>query len=92
MGDQFIVNFVATSVGVVGLRIITVWIYARTRSLVLGWLTHATFTGGQLSLVSLDLTATETFVWNTTFSMTVIGFAVFVVLRNRDLMVCPPEG
>ena len=59
-GNLFIVNFLATSVGIVGLRIVTLWIFARTTSLVLGWLTHASFTGGQLLLVSLALTSGET--------------------------------
>ncbi len=85
-GNLFVVNFLATAIGMVGLRIITIWIYTRTRSLVLGWLTHAGFTGGQLSLVSLDLTAAETIVWNSAFSFAVTLIVVFVVLRNRDLM------
>ena len=85
-GDLFIVNFVGTALGIVGLRIITLWIYAHTESLVLGWLTHASFTTGQLSLVSFDLTASETTIWNWAFALAVIGVAVFVVLSNRELM------
>ena len=85
-GDLFIVNFVATSVGIIGLRIVTIWIYVRTSSLVLGWLTHLGFTGGQLSLVSFALTSGETIVWNAAFSAVVTGIAVFVVVRNKDLM------
>jgi len=65
-GNLFIVNFLVTSVGIIGLRIVIIWIYTRTSSLVLGWLTHASFTGGQLLLVSLDLTSGETVVWNAT--------------------------
>ncbi len=84
-GNLFIVNFLATSVGIIGLRIVMVWIYTRTRSLVLGWLTHASFTGGQLSFVSLDLTATETVTWNSAFSLAVILFVVFLLLGNPYL-------
>jgi membrane protease YdiL (CAAX protease family) len=84
-GNLFIVNFLVTSVGIVGLRIVTIWIYTRTSSLVLGWLTHASFTGGQLAFVSLDLTAGETVVWNSTFSFSVIGIVVYLVVSNRDL-------
>lgn len=84
-GNLFIVNFLAASVGIVGLRIITIWIYTRTQSLVLGWLMHAGFTGGQLSFVSFELTAVETVIWNSAFSLAVLGIAVYVVLRNRDL-------
>ena len=84
-GNLFIVNFLATSVGIVGLRIVTIWIYMRTSSLVLGWLTHASFTGGQLLLVPLDLTSRETIVWNLAFSFSVIGVVVILVVWNKDL-------
>jgi len=86
-GNLFIVNFLATSVGIVGLRIVTIWIYMGTRSLVLGWLTHVSFTGGQLLLVSFDLTSGETIVWNSAFSLSVIGIIVLLVVRHKDLMV-----
>ena len=85
-GELFIVNFLATSIGIIGLRIVTVWIYVRTSSLVLGWLTHLSFTGGQLSLVSLALTSGETIAWNAAFSVAVIGIVVFMLTRNRDLL------
>jgi len=84
-GNLFVVNFLATSVGIIGLRIVTIWIYTRTRSLVLGWLTHAGFTGGQLSFVSLELTSAETIIWNSAFSFLIVGVVILVVLRNRDL-------
>ncbi len=90
-GNLFVVNFVATAVGIVGLRIITIWIYAQTRSLVLGWLTHASFTSGQLSLVTFELTPPETVIWNWSFSLAVIALVVFVVLRNREWMTLPGE-
>lgn len=84
-GELFIVNFLATSVGIVGLRIVTIWIYIRTSSLVLGWLTHVSFTGGQLLLVSFALTSPETVVWNSAFSLAVVGIVVFLVALNKDL-------
>jgi len=85
-GNLFIVNFLAASVGIVGLRIVTIWIYMRTSSLVLGWLTHASFTSGQLLLVSLDLTSGETIVWNSAFSFSVTGIVILLVAWNKDLM------
>ena len=85
-GNLFIVNFLATSVGIIGLRIVTIWIYSRTSSLVLGWLTHAGFTGGQLLLVSFALTSAETIVWNSAFSVAVTAICVFLVISNKDLM------
>ena len=83
-GDLFAVNFLATSVGIIGLRIVTIWIYMRTSSLVLGWLTHLGFTGGQLSLVSFALTSGETIVWNAAFAAAVVGIVAFLLVRNED--------
>ena len=85
-GNLFIVNFLVTSVGIVGLRIVAIWIYMRTRSLVLGWLTHVGFTGGQLLLVPLDLTSGETVVWNSAFSFAVMGIVPYLVVWNNDWM------
>ena len=86
LGNLFIVNFLVASVGIVGLRIVTIWIYTRTHSLVLGWLTHASFTGGQLVLVSFDLTAAETVIWNSAFSFSLIGIVILLAAWNLDLM------
>ena len=85
-GNLFIVNFLATSIGIIGLRIVTIWIYVRTSSLVLGWLSDLGFRGGQLSFVSLSLTSGETIVWFAAFSFSVIGFVILLLARNRDLI------
>ena len=87
-GNLFIVNFLATSVGIVGLRIVTIWIYMRTSSLILGWLTHMGFTGGQLLLVSFELTSGETVVWNSAFSFSVIVIVLFLLIWNKNLKDC----
>jgi len=85
-GNLFIVNFLVTSVGIVGLRVVTIWIYTQTSSLVMGWLTHLSFTGGQLLLVSFALTSAETIVWNAAFSFAVVGIVVYLVVWNREWM------
>jgi len=85
-GNLFIVNFLVTSVGIIGLRIVTIWIYMQTSSLVLGWLTHTSFTVGQLLLVSFALTSVETIIWNAAFSFAVIGICVYLVVWNKDWM------
>ena len=91
-GNLFVVNFLATSVGIVGLRIVTIWIYMRTGSLVLCWLTHLGFTSGQLSFVSFALTSGETIVWNAAFAVAVTGVVVFLLVRNKDLMARSTYG
>ena len=88
-GNLFALNFLVTSLGIVGLRILTLWVYTRTSSLVLGWLMHAGFTGGQLLLVPLSLTSGETIVWNTAFSFSVVGVVAVLLVCNRDLTDSP---
>jgi hypothetical protein len=59
-------------------------IYVRTESLVLGWLTHFSYTGGQLLLVSLTLSAVEMLLWNSAFVFVLILVMVFLVTMNKD--------
>ena len=87
LGNLFIVNFFFASVGIVGLRIVMIWIYTRTKSLVLAWLMHASFTGGQLLFVSLELTSSETVIWNAAFALSVTGIVIYQVLSNLDLTI-----
>ena len=70
--------------GLIALRIITMWIYLRTNSLVLGWLTHVSYTGGQMILVPLSLTALETVLWNTALVLVLLFILVCFVSTNKD--------
>ena len=84
-GDFFFIHYLVTGLGIVVLRIVSVWIYTQTKSLVLGWITHASFTTGQLLFVSLALTAKETIIWQTAFSCSLIMVAIFIFAKNRNL-------
>jgi hypothetical protein len=75
--------------GLIVLRILIFWIYIRTKSLVLGWLTHFSYTGGQLLFVPLTLTAIETLQWNTAFVIiliVVIGLLFVSSVDFRDFL------
>jgi len=71
-------------IGLLVLRIITLWIYVRTNSLVLGWLTHFSYTGGQLLLVPLSLTAIETLLWNSVFVILLLFVMLLLLGLNTD--------
>lgn len=85
-GKLFIISFPVSSVSIIILRMVAVWIYAKTKSLVLGWLTHAGFTTGQLILTSLFLTSKEAVVWQIVFMFLLILVIMFVLAKNWDLM------
>lgn len=83
-GRFYLAHFLLWMVGLIVLRIIIMWIYVRTKSLVLGWLTHFSYTGGQVILVPLALTAVETILWNTAFVFFLLIVMVYLVSMNKD--------
>lgn len=83
-GKFYLAHFLLWMVGLIVLRIIIMWIYVRTKSLVLGWLTHFSYTGGQVILVPLALTAVETILWNTAFVFFLLIVMVYLVSMNKD--------
>lgn len=70
-------------VGLIVLRVMIVWMYVETQSVVLGWLTHFSYTGGQLFLVSLSIPATETLRWNAAFVI-VLLIALWLLYLTND--------
>jgi hypothetical protein len=83
-GNLYLIHFLLWAVGLTTLRIMIIWIYVRTNSLVLGWLTHFSYTGGQLLLVPLSLTAVETILWNTAFIVVLLLVLVLSFAFNKD--------
>jgi membrane protease YdiL (CAAX protease family) len=83
-GKLYLAHFVLWTVGLIVLRVITLWIYTRTKSLVLGWLTHVGYTAGQTILVPLTLTAHETVLWNCAFVLVLMLILVCLVIINKD--------
>lgn len=83
-GKLYLAHFLLWMAGLIALRIITLWIFIRTESLVLGWLTHFSYTGGQTIFVPLTLTAVETLFWNSAFVLLLIVGLIYFVLLNKD--------
>lgn len=83
-GNLFLAHFFLWMAGLIALRIITMWIYIRTKSVALGWLTHFSYTGGQTILVPLTLTAVETVLWNSMFVFVLLLVLGYLVTMNKD--------
>jgi len=81
---MYAAHFGLITFGIVLLRVITVWIYVRTRSLVLGWLTHYGYSGGQLLLVPLAFSPVETVRWNTVFVLVLLFVVAMLAMLNLD--------
>ena len=87
----YALHFSLWLVGLVVLRVLIVWIYLRTASLVLGWLIHFSYTGGQL-LMTVTLSAVNTLIWNTVFVLILLCVMAFLAVRNRDFRAAWQSG
>ena len=83
-GNFYLAHFLLWMAGLIVLRVITVWIYIRTKSLVLGWLTHVSYTAGQTIFIPLALTAAETVQWNAAFVVVLLLALAILVSINKD--------
>jgi membrane protease YdiL (CAAX protease family) len=83
-GKLYAIHFLLWMVGLIVLRIIILWIYIRTKSVVIGWLTHFSYTGGLTLFVSLTFSAVETVLWNSAFVFVLLLVIVGLVSTNKD--------
>lgn len=89
MGGNWLPYFVWFAVFIVALRVIIVWLYEKTRSLLLSQLAHAFSTGFLGILVS---TASPTEIWPTFYAVYAIALwlvAAVIIFRNRASMTEP---
>ena len=80
----YAIHFSLSLIGLIVLRVIILWMYVRTRSVVLGWLTHFSYTGGQLYFVSVNMTGTENLLWNTVFILVLLIAIALLFILNKD--------
>lgn len=80
----YAIHFLLWLIGLIVLRVIILWMYVRTRSLVLGWLTHFSYTGGQLYFVSVNMTGAENLLWNTAFVLILLIVVTLLFTQNKD--------
>lgn len=85
-GEQYLyfIHFLLWLIGLIILRIIILWMYVRTRSVVLGWLTHFSYTGGQLYFVSVTISGIETILWNVSFVFVLLIVTAYLFTMNND--------
>ena len=85
-GENYLyaIHFFLWLIGLIVLRIIILWMYVRTRSVVLGWLTHFSYTGGQLYFVSVNIPGIDTLLWNTAFVLVLLIAVALLFVLNKD--------
>ncbi len=90
LGDYWFPHFaVMWIVGLMALRVIMFWIYNHTRSLLLGQVTHLSFTGSLILFTPMPIDpANETF-WYVVFAVAIWVAAAIVIVGSRRRLAQP---
>jgi len=76
-------------VGLMALRVITIWIYNRTRSLLLAQLTHASFTGCLITLTPTPIDPANETTWYLAFAVAIWLVATIVIVTSHWRLAKP---
>ena len=86
-GSDFVMHFVFASIAIIGFRVVAVWIYTHTQSLLLCWFAHAGFKCGQLLFVPHNISSEATIIWQVAFMIAMVCVALLVVLWNNRISI-----
>lgn len=85
-GAYWLPRFLAFCVAMIAMRVILVWVYANTKSLLLAQLMHASSTGFLLVLVPLSLTPAQDTLFYLVYAVALGAAALLIVARyGKDL-------
>lgn len=82
-GSGFVIHFFFTSVVIMAFRVVAVWIYAHTQSLLLCWFAHVGFKCGQLLFVPHNISSQATITWQFAFMIAMALIVSVALLRRR---------
>lgn len=90
-GPLWIAHMLEWFVALTAFRILMTWVYSNTRSLLLGVLLHASFTGGQALLWPTGVSARDEVLWYGLFAVALWG-VVGVLVAGRQMIAQPVQG
>jgi membrane protease YdiL (CAAX protease family) len=84
--EIYFLHFLLWIIALIAFRILAVWIYNQTHSLLLATLTHSGFTGSQLVFGPI-VTGEETIVWYSVFMVALCTIAAIIILKNKRMFL-----
>ena len=84
-GEFYFLHFLLWIIALIAFRVIAVWIYDRSGSVLLAALAHGSFTGSQLVFGPPEATAAQSVLWYGVFTFLVALFAVVVMVADQKL-------
>jgi membrane protease YdiL (CAAX protease family) len=78
-------HFMLWIIALTAFRLLSVWIYNNSKSLLLAQLTHASFTGGQLIFGPPAATEMETVLWYAVFTAFLCLVVTIIVLKDKKM-------
>ena len=81
--EFYVVHFLLWIVALIAFRLLVVWIYNHSKSLLLAQLTHASFTGSQLIFGPPAATAAQAVLWYGVFTAALCLVVVIIILKDN---------
>ncbi len=86
-GEFYVMHFFLWIIALTAFRLLSVWIYNRSNSLLLAQLTHASFTGSQLVFGPQAVSAAESVFWYMIFIFALCIVVAVIVIKEKNSFI-----
>ncbi len=83
--ELYLLHFLLWIIALTAFRFLAIWIYNRSKSLLLAQLTHASFTGSQFIFGPPAATATQAVLWYGVFTAALCVVVSIIILKDKKL-------
>ncbi len=86
-GEFYVLHFILWIIALTAYRLLSVWIYNSSNSLLLAQLTHASFTGSQLVFWPQAVSAAESVIWYMIFAFALCIVAAMIGIKEKNSFI-----
>ena len=86
-GEFYVLHFILWIIALIAFRLLSVWIYNRSNSLLLAQLTHASFTGSQLVFWPPAVSSAESVFWYMIFTFALCIVVAIIVIKEKNSFI-----